>query len=106
MQVFKPECLNGEQSYGISNRNVLLPCCYVDIENLNANKVLSDLLEASNIDEHDSIDDIINQKEWKDFYAMLIKAKETNDLKILPRACLRSCLGEESVRIQNWQDLG
>lgn len=106
MRVFTPQCLSNDQSYGIDNRNTLLPCCYVDNMGLPTNKLLEDLLKVSNIDDHESIEDIINQKEWKKFFEMLVRAKETNDLKILPRACACSCINGDSVRVQVWQDLG
>ena len=106
-KIFTPQCLSDDQSYGIDNRNTLIPCCYVDNAGLVTNKLLDDLLKVSNIDDYDSIEDIINQKEWKEFFEHLKKAKETQDieiLKILPRACSKSCMNGDSVRVQKWQD--
>ena len=111
-KIFNPQCINGEETYAVSNRNILLPCCYVDNKKLLPHKAINDIIEVSNIDDHDSIDDIVKQKEWKDFYELLVKAqaitKPISKLYLmLPEACTKCCMGnEESVRVENLQSLG
>lgn len=104
MLCFNPECLNKE-SYAVNNRNILLPCCYVDNAGLEDKKLLEDLIKVSDIDDHDSIDDIVNQKEWKLFFQAVLDAKKTNNLRDLPHACFKSCMRNEPIRKENWQDL-
>lgn len=107
---FNPQCITGEESYAVSNRNILLPCCYVDNIGLRPHKAINDIIEVSSIDDHDSIDDIVNQKEWKDFYDLLVKAqgvtKPISKLYLmLPDACTNCCMGNK-VREEKEQDLG
>lgn len=106
MNKFTPQCLSNNESYAIDNRNTLLPCCYVDNFGHPKNKLLENLIKVSNIDDHDSIEDIIKQKEWQDFYRILVEAKKTNNLKKLPEACKVSCVNDRNVRVEKWQDLG
>tara|TARA_Y100000589_G_C27099211_1_gene607306 strand:+ start:753 stop:1094 length:342 start_codon:yes stop_codon:yes gene_type:complete len=109
---FNPQCITGEESYAVSNRNILLPCCYVDNKNLVPHKAINDIIEVSNIDDHDSIDDIVNQKEWKYFYKLLVKAQEVTKpisrlYLMLPEACTKCCMGnKETVRVEKLQNLG
>ena len=52
---FQPKCLTGEESFAISNRNILLPCCYVDNEGFVKRPELEALIEVSNINDHTSL---------------------------------------------------
>jgi|TARA_B100000925_G_scaffold234866_1_gene183501 hypothetical protein len=66
----KPMCFES-QALGVTNKGVLIPCCYCD-----QNKTLNDpdfkkLTDVSNIADYDKIEDIFKNKEWKEFYDLL-----------------------------------
>jgi len=104
MKRFNPKCLTGEEDFAVNNRNQLMPCCLVDNKLLETQE-LRDLFEVSNIEEHDSIEDILKKKEWTDFFNMLVEAERTQRPPI-PRACRASCYKMDVIRKQNWQEIG
>jgi hypothetical protein len=68
-----PKCLNGDKDYGWSAMGYLLPCCWHDVRE-NYKEEIKDLfkneLHISNVN---SIEEIINSVEWKNFYASMNK---------------------------------
>ena len=80
----KPMCFES-QALGITNKGVLIPCCYCD-----QNKTLNDpdfkkLTDVSKLSDYDKIEDIFKNKEWKEFYDLL-----AND-KAPCHACYKTC---------------
>lgn len=102
MKEFNPMCLSGEETFAVNNRNQLMPCCLVDNFGLLDEQVQT-LLEASDIDKYENIEQITKTQEWQDFFNMLIKAKRKQRLNTIPRACKESCTREQ-IRQENWQD--
>ena len=103
MGEFNPQCISGQETFAISNRDVLLPCCYVDNAGEVEGQALKDLIMVSTIDDHDSIDDIVIQKEWVAFYNLLIEAKDKQDTSFLPHVCKSAC-SNKTVRQEDWQE--
>ena len=97
---FQPKCLTGEESLAISNRNILLPCCYVDNQGFVKRPELEALIEVSNINDHTSLEDIVKQKEWLEFYKLLVKGRDTQKQEHIPTICANSC--SRIIRKENW----
>jgi hypothetical protein len=68
----------------INNLGYLLPCCYCDEnENLKDPKIQK-LLSVSKLDEHETIEEIVFSKEWKEFEENLRNHEG-------PLFCIRNC---------------
>jgi len=98
----EPRCLSGK-GYGYSARGYLIPCCWTDpyqtvdgqtptyhigIEEI----FFKEHLKLSNVE---TIDDIINSKEWTEFYEGLIK-----DPQNAPRVCKKYCATTISTKLR------
>ena len=61
------------------------------------------LLSVSNISEHKSIKEILNKKEWVEFYDMLKEADDKQITERLPEPCIKACLdfGKENEGLSN-----
>lgn len=68
----------------ITNQGYLLPCCYCDDPVTMNDPAFQKLVQVSKISDHESIQDILAQKEWKDFEKNLKK-------NIGPPACINTC---------------
>jgi len=88
-----PKCLNGQQLITLSNEGYLVPCCWADSGPLNEewNFLKQEHLNIKNVS---SIEEILDSKEWKNFYEILTKHPEQ-----CPSCCKLHC-GE------NYKDSG
>ena len=67
---FKPQCLENKE-YGWDYKGRLLPCCWFwkqQDEHLNYSNIMDDKFK---IDRVNSVDEIVNSKEWIEFHKML-----------------------------------
>ena len=98
---FRPKCLTSEAQLAVNNRSELLPCCYWDEPPFKQkDPIASKIISVSNIDKFDSIADILQQKEWVDFYESIVEAEKTQNYDSVNRLCLKQCLqkGETKFR--------
>ena len=80
-----PKCLQDNREYGNTSTGYILPCCWLDIPDLfNDNDLALFVDEKFRLDIVNSIDDIIESKEWADFYSNL-----KNDIG--PKQCHKIC---------------
>jgi hypothetical protein len=91
LTVFKPKCVEGK-SFALNSQGYLLPCCWTDPlrklkSNYDGNLDGMDSLfkEELNIENVDTISDIILSDEWIDFFNKLIN--ETS----VPKICTKYC---------------
>tara|TARA_B100000900_G_scaffold158194_1_gene134445 strand:- start:23 stop:358 length:336 start_codon:yes stop_codon:yes gene_type:complete len=96
MPKLDPQCIKGKISFAVTNREQLIPCCYLDDEDIN-HPLLQKLLKVSKIDSTNTIDKILNHKEWKRFYKNLTK-------NIAPPSCHLICAKAKDIKEkQSWQ---
>ena len=92
--MLKPKCLlntalraNNPQGIGHSAQGYLLPCCFIDafpkIRGIAQDIFYQEKLKISN---NDNITDIIQSKEWIDFYTLLQEEPDK-----APPVCYRKC---------------
>lgn len=70
-----PQCLLTTKSLAITNEGIVLPCCECDSPHRysrSATPGFMNLLKTSNIDDFDSIEDVISQPSWKRFQEDLL----------------------------------
>ena len=92
---FKPLCIANKTDMAVTNRNQLLPCCYIDTPHYLEDSTLKKLVESSDISKHKSLEDIINSKEWVELKEKIQKASESQDVKNVPLPCVISCSHEQ-----------
>ena len=81
---FNPKCLDGSKEYGWDYMGNLLPCCWgFQTDNKPFPHLTKDKFHISNIN---SMEDVINSKEWKDFHSML-KTNPENAPDICKKYC-------------------
>ena len=69
----------------------ILPCCYADNHNIEDFKnLMKKEISLNNV--NDIHKDIINSKEWKDFFKLLLESPQ-----LAPRACKYYCGSEWST---------
>lgn len=68
----KPMCFD-KFAFGITNKGELLPCCHCDDPKTINDPDFKKLTEVSKLADYDKIEDIFKNKEWKEFYDLLIK---------------------------------
>ena len=69
-----PKCFKGFPM-AISNEGYLLPCCYCEDRLTYEDPNFQKLLKVSKINDYNSIEEILNTKEWKKFEKNLTKHK-------------------------------
>ena len=84
-----PMCFKGFP-LAVTNKDELIPCCYCDTQRNINDPDFKNLLKVSKISDYNKIDDILETKEWKEFYDLLI-----NDIPPC-KACSDTC-GVRSV---------
>ena len=84
----------------VTNRNQLLPCCYIDGPIHLQNPTIKKLAEASDLSKH-SIDEILQSKEWAELNRSLQEAIESGDTSKVNNSCVNICTMEQ--RREEWQ---
>lgn len=79
-----PLCQKGKIAMAVTNRGQLIPCCRCDDPRTMNDPEFQKLLKVSNIRDYDSIQEILNTKEWAEF-------NENLKNNIGPNACLETC---------------
>lgn len=85
MSILDPKCLKNEQELFISSRGYLLPCCWHDRMRIFDDEIADLVQEKYKISNVDSIEDIIQSEDWKDFYSNLSRG-------IGPNICKAYCV--------------
>ena len=96
--MLKPKCLISDeggttQCLGHSAQGYLTPCCWIDAHPKNRG-IAQDIFyqEKLKISNNDNIIDIIQSKEWLDFYTLLEEEPEK-----APKVCHQHCSIDSSV---------
>lgn len=97
---FKPMCMNHKTDMAVTNRNQLLPCCYIDSPIHLQNSTLKKLAQASDLSKN-SIDEILQSKEWVGLNRKLQEAIDTGKTSRVPNPCVNICSIEQ--RREEWQ---
>jgi len=84
-----PLCF-GKLPMAVTNTGYLLPCCYCDDKWTFEDIEFQKLMAASKIEEHNTLDEIIFSKEWKDFEENLRNHKG-------PPCCFQVCQKSKST---------
>jgi MoaA/NifB/PqqE/SkfB family radical SAM enzyme len=86
-KVFEPKCLKTKRDLAWNNKGKILPCCWL---NTRYNEpIIKDLFNDSlHMDNNDTVEDIINSKEWIKFFNII--KRPTKDK---PKRCLTMCTG-------------
>ena len=89
-------CMEGNPltEMAVTNRNQLLPCCYIDSPIQLEEFTLKKLAQASDLSKHKSLDDIIYNYYWKTLNQKITKALDTQDTKDVPPPCVNVCTKE------------
>ena len=95
-------CMEGNPltEMAVTNRNQLLPCCYIDSPIHLEEFSLKKLAQASDLSKH-SIDEILQSKEWTELNRSLQEAIESGDTSKVNNSCVNICTMEQ--RREEWQ---
>lgn len=66
--MLNPKCLNHNKNYGWNSEGYLLPCCWHDVNQKYRNEIKELFDLKLNINNVNSIEEIINSTEWREFY--------------------------------------
>lgn len=92
-----PKCFK-DQELAVTNTGYLVPCCYCDDKATMDDPGFQKLLKVSKISSYDSIDEILNTKQWKKFYERLKRNKG-------PDACMQVCgVNKNNIREETFID--
>lgn len=80
-----PKCLKDNKFYGYNINGFILPCCWAD-QPERIKEFSSLMKEKFKINNANSVDEIINSDEWKNFYSTLI-----NNPEQAPNTCKQYC---------------
>ena len=93
-------CMEHKTEMAVTNRNQLLPCCYIDSPIHLQDSTLKKLAQASDLSKH-SIDEILKSKEWVALNRSLQEAIESGDTSKVNNSCVNICSMEQ--RREEWQ---
>jgi hypothetical protein len=83
-----PKCFK-DLPMALTNEGHLVPCCYCD-DHTNMNDLeFKELLRVSKLNDHNSIDEIVNSPEWKRFEERLRNHQG-------PPVCIQTCRVREN----------
>ena len=88
-----PMCFKGFPM-AITKDGCLIPCCYCDVPETMNDPDFKKLLAVSKIDNYDSIQEILENEEWKEFEENL-----KNDIG--PHSCWNTCSKNTIIRQNN-----
>ena len=96
MKELDPLCFKDSIGYAVTNRGELIPCCRCDEPTNLEDPLFKDLLSVSKISDHDNIKNILDTKEWKQFYTNLSN-------NIGPLVCWHTCIKDkEDKQVQTF----
>lgn len=84
MDELDPLCIKAQIGFAVTNRGELIPCCRCDEPKTMNDPKFQKLLAVSKIEDYDSVDEILQTKQWKQFFKNLQNHKG-------PAACWRTC---------------
>lgn len=84
MDELDPLCIKAQIGFAVTNRGELIPCCRCDEPKTMNDLEFQKLLAVSKIEDYDSVDEILQTKQWKQFFKNLQNHKG-------PAACWRTC---------------
>lgn len=94
---FKPRCMDPvrPKEFGHSAQGHLIPCCWMDKNNLYTMDDVHEALFADHLKlkNFDSIDELLLTDEWQEFYNALL------DINKAPKICLRKCSRNKTKQI-------
>ena len=93
-------CMEHKTEMAVTNRNQLLPCCYIDSPIHLQDSTLKKLAQASDLSKN-SIDEILQSKEWVGLNRSLQEAIESGDTSKVNNSCVSICSIEQ--RREEWQ---
>tara|TARA_B100001142_G_C14180035_1_gene595770 strand:+ start:56 stop:361 length:306 start_codon:yes stop_codon:yes gene_type:complete len=92
MNTLNPKCILTNRDLSYSNSGHILPCCWVNTQ-FNDKYIKHLFKDNLHIDNNDTIEDIVNSKEWKEFMNVL----KNNSDEDLPKQCKIFC----SVKLED-----
>lgn len=113
----KPRCLPDPDNkdhvlmpLAVDNRGHLIPCCWCDHPKTTKDEKYQPLYKVSKLEDHNSIDDILDQKEWKKFEDDLIQARDIGDnINSILKTCLHHCKArqeDDAVKVETYFEKG
>ena len=89
MTELDPLCFKSTIGMAVTNRGELIPCCRCDRPDNLDDPLFKYLLDVSKISEYNTIQEILDTEEWKNFYYGLSQ-------NIGPMACVKTCSKERN----------
>lgn len=86
-----PLCIKGKIAMAITNRGELIPCCRCDDPHTINDNEFQKLLAVSKISDYNSIDEILDTEEWRNFEENLRNNRG-------PQACWNTCKKDKSQK--------
>ena len=84
---FEPKCILTNRALAFTATGYLIPCCWLDDHNVWNQKWVKNFYKKNNhIDNHKSIDTIVEGSDFKEFYKMLTENSEN-----APPVCKHHC---------------
>lgn len=90
-KVFEPKCLKTKRELAWNNKGRVLPCCWLNTRyrtKYNEPIIKTLFNDSLDMDNNDTVEDVINSKEWTEFFNIL---KTPTAEK--PKKCLEMCSG-------------